>query len=156
MASPANRKNLLTLKPLRFAGSLATSIAVTATPSFAKIDNLGHTDLAEPITAKAGDNCYLITAHTNIKASQSSWGKTEQDTNGNANTPWAKNGDSALLAGQYTEYAFFREFFAKFGSTAAKYAKEIWVIFCETLINPKTGHEPADSFVRLRLGLCWR
>ena len=106
MASPANRKNLLTLKPLRFAGSLATSIAVTATPSIAGVNNLGHTDLAEPITAKAGDNCYLITAITNVPASHASWGKTEQNTNGNANTPWAKNGDSALLADQYTEYAF--------------------------------------------------
>lgn len=108
MASQANRKNLLKLKPLRLAGSLATSIALTATPFFAAIDNLGHTDLAEPITAKAGDNCYLITATTNTPASQSSWGITEQNTNGNANTPWAKNGDSALLAGEYTEYAFFR------------------------------------------------
>ena len=99
MASPANRKNLLTLKPLRFAGSLATSIAVTATPSLAGVDNLGHTDLAEPITAKAGDNCYLITATTDTPASHASWGETEQDTNRNANTPWAKNGDSALLAG---------------------------------------------------------
>ena len=106
MATPANRKNLLKLKPLCLAGSLATSISITATPSLAAVTNLGHTDLADPITAEAGDNCYLITAITNTPASQASWGKTEQNTNGNANTPWAKNGDSALLAGKYTEYAF--------------------------------------------------
>ena len=102
----ANRRNHLALKPLCLAGSLATSIAITATPSLAAVTNLGHTDLANPITAEAGDNCYLITAITNTPASQASWGETEQDTNNNANTPWAKNGDSALLAGQYTEYAF--------------------------------------------------
>ena len=86
MATPANRKNLLKLKPLCLAGSLATSISITATPSLAAVTNLGHTHLADPITAEAGDNCYLITAITNTPASQASWGKTEQNTNGNANT----------------------------------------------------------------------
>ena len=36
--------------------------------------------------------------------------------------------------------ANFREFIAKFECKATKFAKETWVIFCETLVKPKCGH----------------
>ena len=102
---PAIRTNHLALKPLCLAGSLATSIALAATPSLANVTDLGHTDLADPITAEAGENCYLITAITDIPASNAQWGEAEEGRNF-ANTPWALNGDSAALAGLHTEYAF--------------------------------------------------
>ena len=102
---PAKRTNHLALKPLCLAGSLATSIALAATPSLAKVTDLGHTDLADPITAEAGESCYLITAITDTPASNAQWGEAEEGRNF-ANTPWALNGDSAALAGLHTEYAF--------------------------------------------------
>ena len=94
------------MRSLRLISGAAGLILLSSFPSFAKnVTSLDPVDLENPVTAQAGQNCYLLTGYTSLPASHASWGKAEQDR-GFSSTPWAADGTSAQLASQFTSYAF--------------------------------------------------
>ena len=73
--------------------------------SLAEPTNLNPEQLDNPFTAKANGYCYLINGRTSTPASLAQWGEAEE-ARGYVNTPWAQDGTSSILAGQYSDYAF--------------------------------------------------
>lgn len=69
------------------------------------VTSLGLVPFEVPIKATVGDKVYAIRGYSEIPASNALWGEAETERDFE-NTPWARDGNSATLASQFTEYAF--------------------------------------------------
>ena len=69
------------------------------------VTSLGLVPFEVPIKATVGDKVYALRGYSEIPASNSLWGEAETERDFE-NTPWARDGNSATLASQFTEYAF--------------------------------------------------